>query len=181
MQIINKFTLSLREFKSIKSLPFGALLTAMYVLSSVFLNFYPSNSIKISISFIFIAVAAYLYGPIMAMVVGGMGDFLAWVVHPHGALIIGITLCCALQGLIFGLFYYRAKFTLVRCIIACAVETALIELPLKALVLGQTYGTPFTAQFLVRLPAAMIMLGLMIALTFLFFKALLPTLSRIKK
>ena len=181
MQIIHKFTLSFREFQNVKSLPFGALLTAMYVLSAVFLNFYPSDSIKISISFVFIAVAAYLYGPVMAMVVGGMGDFLAWVIHPHGALIVGITLCCALQGLIFGLFYYRAKFTLVRCIIACAVETALIELPLKSLVLGQTYGTPLQAQFLVRLPAATIMLGIMIALTFVFFKALLPAFNRIKK
>ena len=181
MQIIQKFALSCREFKNVKSLPFGALFTALYVLSSVFLNFYPSESIKISISFVFIAVAAYLYGPVMAMVVGGMGDFLAWVVHPHGPLIVGITLCCTLQGLIFGLFYYKARFSLPRCILACAAETLLIELPLKALVLGHTYGTPFWAQFWVRLPAAAIMLAVMIALTYVFIKALGPALHRTKK
>ncbi len=174
MQIFKKFQASLKEFKKVKTLTFGALLTALYVLSATFLHFYPSESIKISISFIFIAAAAYLYGPVMAMFVGGMGDFLAWLIHPHGALIIGITAAYALTGLVFGLFYYNERFTLLRCTIACTVETILIEMLLKTLVLSQTYGTPFGAQFLLRLPGVAVMLVVMIVLTFAFFKFIKP-------
>ena len=181
MQIFKKCSESLRELKKIKSLTFGALLTALYVLSVTFLHFYPSESIKINISFIFIAVAAYLYGPIMAMFVGGMGDFLAWVIHPHGPWLIGITVSYALSGLVFSLFYYKARFTFPRCIIACVVETILIEILMKTLVLSHAYGTPLTAQFIVRLPGVLVMLVIMIVLTFAFFKFLKPVLNRITK
>ncbi len=155
----------------------GALLASLYALSAIFLDFYPSDSIKISISFIFIAVAAYLYGPVMAAVVGITGDFIAWLVHPHGALLIGITLAYGLAGFVFGLFYYQARFTVTRCIIACCVESILIELLFKTLVLSHAYGTPLAAQFMVRLPAVCIMLAVMVVLTAFFFKAL----NRIKK
>lgn len=178
---VKLFYNALKEFKKVKTLTSGALLTALYTLSATFLHFYPSESIKISVSFIFIAVAAYLYGPVMAMVVGAMGDFLAWVVHPHGALLIGITLAYGLSGVVFGLFYYKEKFSLPRCILACAVETLLIEMLLKTLVLSHAYGTPFGAQFVMRLPAVCIMLVVMIVLSFVFFKFLKPVLARIKK
>ena len=152
----------------------GALLTALYVLSATFLHFYPSDSIKISISFIFIVAAAYLYGPVMAMFVGGIGDFIAWLIHPHGALIIGITISYALTGLVFGLFYYNERFTLPRCIITCLTETLIIEILLKTLVLSHTYGTPFAAQLILRLPGVAIMMVIMIILTYAFFKFLKP-------
>ena len=175
------FYASLKEFKKLKTLTTGALLTSLYTLSATFLHFYPSESIKISVSFIFIAVAAYLYGPVMATVVGAMGDFLAWVVHPHGALLLGITLAYGLSGLVFGLFYYKEKFSLPRCIIACSVETVLIEMLLKTVVLSHAYGTPLVAQFMLRLPAVLIMLVVMIVLSLLFFKFLKPILNRIRK
>lgn len=181
MHILSNFKSSLRELKKVKSLTLGALLTALYTLSATFLHFYPSDSIKISISFIFIAAAAYLYGPVIAMFVGGMGDFLAWVVHPHGPLLIGITVAYALTGLVFGLFYYKTRFTLPRCIIACVVETVLIELLLKSVVLSHAYGQPLFAQMLIRLPAAAIMMVVMIILTYAFFKVLKPVFNRIKK
>ncbi len=172
---------SFKELKKIKGLTMGALLTSLYALSATFLHFYPSDSIKISISFIFIAVAAYLYGPIMATIVGMGGDFIAWVVHPHGPLLIGITVAYGLSGFIFGLFYYKNKFTVLRCILACTVETILIEMLMKTLVLSHAYGTPFGAQFMLRLPAVCIMLAVMVVLTILFFKLLKPTLKQIKK
>lgn len=180
MHVLQKFKSSLQEFNKIKTLTKGALLTALYVLSATFLHFYPSDSIKISISFIFIAAAAYLYGPVMAMFVGGIGDFIAWLIHPHGALIIGITIAYALTGLVFGLFYYNERFTLLRCTIACLAETLVIEMMLKTLVLSHTYGTPFAAQLILRLPGVAVMLVVMIMLTYAFFKFIKPILKMTK-
>ncbi len=181
MSIFVKIRDSFQEFKKIKGLTLGALLTSLYALSATFLHFYPSESIKISISFIFIAVAAHLYGPVMATIVGMGGDFIAWIVHPHGPLLVGITLAYGLSGFVFGLFYYKNKFTVPRCIIACIVESLLIELVMKTLVLSHAYGTPLGAQFMLRLPAVCIMLVVMVVLTILFFKLIEPTLKQIKK
>ncbi len=179
--IIYKFKSSIKKMKQISTLTLGSMLVALFVLSSVFLDFYPSDSIKISFGFLFIATAGYLCGPLMAILVGGLGDFLTWVIHPHGALNVGITLCMMLMGLLLGLFYYNEKPSLPRCIIASVTETVLIELLCKTYALKALYGTSFGALFLLRLLPAGIMLILMILLTFSFFKAIQPIKARLDR
>lgn len=171
---LSKFPQSVQEMKHLSVLTIGAMLTALFVLSSVFLDFYPSDTIKISFGFLFIAIAAYLFGPAPAMLVGGLGDFLTWVVKPHGALNIGITISMATIGLIWGMFYYKEKPSLVRCIIAVITETVLVELLLKTYSLKMMYGMPFTATLITRLLPAGIMLVIMCVLSFSAFKLVEP-------
>ena len=178
-KIIFKFTASLKKMKQLRVLTIGSMLVALYVLSSFFLRFYPSESVKISIEFLFIATAAYLHGPIMAMIVGGLGDSITWLLQTPGPFNPGITLCIAAMGLVFGLFYYNEKPSLPRCIIACVTETVIIELILKTYALKALYGTTFTAVLMLRLLPSSIMLVVMIALTYAFFKAIGPIKARL--
>lgn len=169
---------SAREITKLRSLTVCGMLAALYVLSAALFDFYPTASLKISFGFLFIAAAGYLYGPLPAALVGGIGDFLvAFTVQKGGAWIFGITLCMMAMGFIFGLVYYNEHPTLPRVIIACVSEMIVVELGLKSWVLAFTYGTTFTAQLAVRLLPATIICALMCVLSFTILKVLI----RIKK
>ncbi len=180
-KFIFKITDSFQKIKQLRTLTVGAMLMALYVLSSFFLQFYPSESVKISLSFIFLAITGYLLGPVMGAIVGGLGDLIAWILRTPGPLNIGITLCMAAMGLLFGLFYYKEKPSLSRCIIASVTETVIIELILKTVALCVMYGTGFWATALLRLLPAAITLVIMILLSFGCFKAVEPIRSHLER
>ena len=85
-----------------------ALLTAVEVVLSRFLSISTWN-IKIGFSFIPIVVAAILYGPIEAGVVGALSDFLGAILFPIGAYFPGFTLTAFLTGCVYGLFLHRRQ------------------------------------------------------------------------
>ncbi len=172
--IILKFVSSGKKIRQLRAITINAMLIALYVLSSVFLDFYPSDSIKISFGFLFIVISAYLHGPVCAMMVGALGDFTAWVIHPHGMLNLGITLGMAVAGMIFGLFYYNEKPSLPRCLFAAVTETVIVELLIKTWALKTVYGTSFAATLLLRLLPAGIMLVVTILLSYGLLKAVTP-------
>lgn len=61
-------------------------------------------TIKISLSFIPVVIAARLYGGIGGALVAGFGDIIGCIVHPVGAWFPPITITYAISGLIYGLF-----------------------------------------------------------------------------
>ena len=61
-------------------------------------------TIKISLSFIPVVIAARLYGGVGGALVAGFGDIISCIIHPVGAWFPPITLTYALSGLVYGLF-----------------------------------------------------------------------------
>ena len=61
-------------------------------------------TIKISLSFIPVVIAARLYGGIGGALVAGFGDIIGCIIHPVGAWFPPITLTYAFSGLVYGLF-----------------------------------------------------------------------------
>ncbi len=66
-------------------------------------------TIKISLSFIPVVIAARLYGAVGGALVAGVGDILSCIIHPVGAWYPPITLTYALTGVIFGLFLHKSR------------------------------------------------------------------------
>ncbi len=62
---------------------------------------------RIGFSFVAVATAAYLYGPLGGALVHGISDFIGAILFPTGAYFPGFTLTAALIGLIFGLSFRR--------------------------------------------------------------------------
>ncbi|MBR5782615.1 MAG: folate family ECF transporter S component [Clostridia bacterium] len=178
-KFFKKFSESVKQLRNVRTLTIGGLLIALYVLLGTFVHFYPSDSIKISFEFIILAAAGFLCGPVMAMLVGGVGDILAWLVHPHGALIPGITIATALAGMLFGLFFYKERIALPRCITAAIAETVVIELLLKVAVLASFYSTTFWAMLITRVPVELIMTVIMCFFNFAFLKMIKPIKKRL--
>ena len=131
------------------------LLTAIQIVLSRFLSINAWN-IKIGFAFVPVFVAAWLYGPVPAMLVGGLGDFLGAILFPIGPYFPGFTLSCALTGLVFGLLLHK-KQSLPRIAAAVFLNQFGISLFLTTLWISMLYGSSYSALLSIRLVQAAIL------------------------
>ncbi|MBQ9662027.1 MAG: folate family ECF transporter S component [Oscillospiraceae bacterium] len=125
-----------------------ALLTAVEIVLSRFLSISAWN-IKIGFSFIPIVVAAILYGPLEAGIVGALADFIGAILFPIGAYFPGFTLTAFLMGMVFGLLLHP-KQNLVRNLAAVGINQFILGLFLNTFWISVLYGSPFVPLLATR-------------------------------
>ena len=108
-RIADDFICSIKELRKMRTLSACAMLLALAVVLDYFAGFYLTPTIKISSSFVAIGACGMLFGPVPAMIVGGLQDVLMWVIKPAGMFFPGYTLSSVLGGLIYGLCLYRRE------------------------------------------------------------------------
>lgn len=123
------------------------ILTALEIVLNRFLSIQAWN-IKIGFSFLPIAAAGMLFGPLAGAVVAALGDFLGAILFPIGPYFPGFTLTAALTGLSFGLFL-RHRRSVLRTLAAVFVNM-LLSFLLNSLWISILYTTPFSALLAVR-------------------------------
>lgn len=105
--MFKKFSQSAKNLKDTRVLCASAILAALYVaLYSIKLPITPQ--LRITFTFIPLAVSGWLFGVIPAMIVGAIGDIIGAFLFPQGAYFPGFTLTSLFAGLIFGLFLYKS-------------------------------------------------------------------------
>lgn len=102
-----------REFADIRSISLAAVLCAMAVVLKLF-DLQLLEVMRISLTFVPIALCSALTGPVMALPCGIIVDIVGYVVHPTGAYLPGYTLSAILTAVIFSLFLYKAKMSFLR-------------------------------------------------------------------
>jgi len=154
MSIFKKFSDSSRELGRIQVLAVCAMMLALRVILGMFSNFTLAvvPFVKIGFSFIPVVITAYLYGPVCAAIVSGAGDVLSIILANPTAFSItpGITLCCVIEGLIYGAALYHSELKLRDQIIAKIAVLILCHLPLNTLVLSFLMGMPYLTLLLYR-------------------------------
>lgn len=116
-------------------------LTALEIVLSRFLSISAWN-LKIGFSFVPIAAAAMLFGPLPAAIVAALGDFLGAILFPIGPYFPGFTLTAFLTGLTFGVFLFK-KRSVLRVLGAVAIVQFLLGLLLNTFWISVLYGSPF--------------------------------------
>ena len=152
-----------------------ALLVALHIVLSRFLSI-NTFDLKIGFAFIPIFVAAYLYGPMAAGIVGALGDFLGAILFPIGAYFPGFTLTAFCTGLTFGLLLHR-KQTMVRIAAATAVNQLILGLLVNTFWQSILYGTPFLARMYLRIPQCLILIPVEFVVMAALSRALFPRLK----
>lgn len=132
-----------------KSIVIMGVLTATEIILSRFVSINAWN-IKIGFSFVPIAIAAMLLGPVKGGIVGALGDFLGAVLFPIGVYFPGFTLTAFLRGFVFGIFLYRKQSPL-RITIAVFVNQLFFSLVVNTLWISILYGSPYGPIFLTRI------------------------------
>lgn len=152
-----------------------ALMVALHIVLSRFLSI-NTFDLKIGFAFIPIFVAAYLYGPMAAGIVGALGDFLGAILFPIGAYFPGFTLTCFCTGLTFGLLLHK-KQTVARIAASTAVNQLILGLLVNTFWLSMIKGTPFQVEMVVRIPQCLILIPVEFVVMAALSRALFPRLK----
>lgn len=131
------------------------LLAAIEIVLSRFFSINAWN-IKIGFSFVPLAVAGMLYGPIPAALTALVADLIGATLFPSGQFHPGFTLTTVLVGLTFGLFLHK-KQTTPRIILAVAVNQLCLSLLLQSYWISGLYLSPYTATLISRIPQVLVL------------------------
>jgi ECF transporter S component (folate family) len=130
----------MKKFDTSKIVYIG-LLTAMEIVLNRFLSINAWN-LKIGFSFVPVAVAGMLFGPLPAAAVGALGDFVGALVFPIGPYFPGFTVTAFLTGAVFG-FFLKGKTTVPRVAAAVGINQLILSLLLNSLWISVLYGSPY--------------------------------------
>lgn len=114
--------------------------------------------IKITFSFIPIALAAMIFGPVYGGLVAGIEDLIGATLFPRGPFFPGFTLSAIIVGVIYGLVLYKKPKTTGRFIIACTLIAILVNIGLNTTWLTIIYDKGFIVLAGTRIVKALIMI-----------------------
>ena len=134
----------------------------------------PNDSIKISLTFIPVVIAAYIYGPAGAGTVAGLADIIGCIIKPHGMIYPPITMTEIAVGIVFGLFLYK-KWSFIRVLFSAGITQLIISAFVTPLWLYFLYGMNYTTLLAARIPQILIMLTIELVL----IPVMLKTMDRI--
>ena len=129
-----------------------AMLAAIQIVLSRFLSINLWN-LKIGFSFVPIAVAGMLLGPISAGLTGAVADLVGATLFPSGAFFPGFTLTAFLTAFGYG-FFLQKKQDLPNILAAVLFSEIIGSILLNTLWISILYGTPFIALLPARITQA---------------------------
>lgn len=160
---------SAAELTRLPSLVAAALLMALgLALSSVRIDITPT--LRISFAFLANAMIGMLFGPVVSMLTGGIGDILGFLIHPSGPYFPGITITAVLSGLLYGVFLYHSNARLSHVIAAKTSVTLLSNILLNTFWTSILYGKAFMAILPLRITKNLVMLPIEIVMLFVLGK-----------
>lgn len=160
-----------------------AILTALSIVTSVFLTFRVGDFMKFSPAFIVIALAAKAYGVYGGVIVAFLTDYIQFQMAPLKGFSFGICLSNVLTGLIFGLFLYK-KADLKRIIGATLSSQIICSLFISTytmVYIERWYPTLFPLAYMRLLQVAIMSVASIIILYILFVKMDLPKKIKLVK
>ena len=163
--------------KSIKTkdLVMLALLIGLNIVLSRLVPLINVWNMKISLTFVTLLIAGYLYGPLGGALVGGVGDLIGSLLFPIGAYNPLFTLTAVISGLIFGIFLYN-NTKLINTVLACVINQIGCSLLLNTWFISIVYNASFKALLSTRVIQAAVML----VIEFIVIRLLDPFLPRLR-
>lgn len=148
-----------------KKLVFVSLLVALTVVLARFVSF-KSDILRISLEFFPIAIAAIMFGPLAGGVTAAVADVVGGLLFPHGPFFPGFTLSAFISGVIYGLFLYKRKITVLRVVSSALVKLIVVDLVLVTLWLAVYFNTPLEVMATARIIKVAVMIPIESALIY---------------
>ena len=161
----------MQKFKfNTRTIVYLAVLVALEIVLNRFLSI-NTPVVKIGFSFVPIAVAGMLFGPIPAAIVAALADLLGAILFPTGTIFLGITLTAFLKGISWGLFLYK-KQSVPNIVAAVLVDQIVLSYFLNSFWLSILMGTPYTSLLATRIVQTAILIPVELVVVFAISKAL---------
>ncbi len=157
MQKIKK--LSTRDITKI------ALLIALSVVFARMLSFQITESIKLSTTFIVIAVTGAIFGPVYGGIAAAVADIVGIILFPSPyGIFLGFTFSAFIDGAIYGFFLHRRPIKIQHIVLAVIFSTVVVSYGLNTIWLTITMNTPFLVLLPPRVAKSFVMIPIQIAL-----------------
>lgn len=142
----------------VKKICFMGMLAAITAFLGIFATIRVGTVIKIPTKFISVFLCGAIFGPVAAGIVGSVGDILNCLIFPVGPWIPLLTLIEFLNGIVFGLFFYKTKKEKIYLkALLCGVCLFFVDMILTTLVLlFHGYFPSFKIALITRLPAGIL-------------------------
>ena len=171
---------SAAELYNIRSLCGISMLLAVAVALNYTTSFYIMPTLKISPGYLITALLGMLYGPVAGGIAAGLGDIIKYLLKPDGVFFFGYTLNALLGGVIYGLFLYKAKVSVLRCTIAKLIINLGVNAGLGTLWSAMLYGKAFTVILPARLVANVVKVPFEVIILLIILPMVIHALRRAK-
>lgn len=165
------------EVKNLRKLVFAALMIAAAIALG-FVSIPIAVNLKVGISFIARALAAWVCGPVLGLLYGFAEDIVGWFINGGGPFFPGYTLNTMLAVLVYALCFYRQNLTIWRVIIAKIITNYPISVGLGCLWSQILYGKGYLYYVAKSLVKNTLYLPIQIILLIVVFQAVTPALRR---
>lgn len=157
-----------------------ALMAAMIALKTVLSMYYipVSENLRVSISFLIVALEASIVGPAASIVSGAVTDLVSFVLFPDGAFFFGYTITAMLGELIYALFLYQKKITWQRLFLSKLLNNYLVNVLLGSLWSAILYSKGYYWYLARSAVKNTILLPFEVLALAALFKLLLPVLQK---
>ncbi|MFY9198739.1 MAG: folate family ECF transporter S component [Acutalibacteraceae bacterium] len=170
---------SASQLKNLKTMPAMALLLAFNIVIGTF--FIPVGiSLRVYFTFIPTAVAGFIGGPFLAIIYGFSSDILGFIAHPSGAFFPGRTLSSMLGALIFSLFLFRSRVTVLKIALSKLCVNLFVNIMLNSLWNFILYDKGYYYFLTKSIVKNFAMLPFEIIILVSIFKMLIPILCKLK-
>ncbi|MDO5014974.1 MAG: folate family ECF transporter S component [Clostridia bacterium] len=164
------FKNAIKNLKNLRAITGTAILSALHTVLHFFTTVLISQTSRITLGFLTFALCGYLYGPILAGIMGIIVDLLDFAIkNDGGAFFVGFTFNNFLNGFLYGLFLYQKKLTPLRIFLAVLTVNVVISLGLTPLWLSVLYGKGYLfyvsqrfVRILITIPIQTIVLNIVL-------------------
>ena len=175
--------LAFGEMTILYTLVLAAVLTAMRIaVKSLSIPIGPN--LNITFGFIINSIGSLIYGPVVAIFASAISDTLGAILFPSGPYFFPFIFEEIAGGLIFALFYYRAKLTTRRIILGRFTVTVVCNLILNPIIMYYYYdimlGKGYEILTLPRVIKNLALFPLQSVILVLLFDAILPYTNRME-
>lgn len=173
----NYWKQSAGELKRLRMLTFGALLCALSIAISG-LYIVVGENLRVYFTFFITAVGCSVYGPVVGMLTAAVTDTLGFIMFPSGAYFPGYMLSEMAGALIYSLFLYRKKITVLRIYGAKLLVNYLVNVLLGCLWSKILYGQGYLYYLVKSLIKNTLLLPLEVISLSALFALVIPVFSR---
>ena len=177
-RIVQDFRDSAAELKNLRSVTGAGLLLSLSILLTYFFRLDFGGSLSVGLAFNATALMGMIYGPVVAGIANGLGDIIKCIIKPQGPYFFGYTFNVMVAGMIYGLFLYKKKPTLLRVAAVKTTINLLVNAIMNTFWMALLGGKGFYAMIPVRVIKNITLLPAEIAILYVVLNATQKALIR---
>lgn len=161
------------ELRNLRMLTLAAIVTALrIVMSGLYIPL--GDNLNIFFGYLINGLGSAIYGPVVALLSGFAADVVGYFLHPAGAFFPGYVLSTMMGSFFYALFFYRARITVLRVVLAKLAVNLLVNVGLGAVWSAMLYSRGYYYYLIKGLAKNISLLPVEAFLLWAFLKAMVP-------